>query len=132
MATDNFLEKYMPFKIQSMISDNIFATVEPIEEQFDQQKQQLKELQKRIKELENMGKEVDDGKQLDDILKMQGSKQKKYLKLKEIFTQHEFQVYKGLHKVVMKDHGIPLLKKRGFVMPGQKKVLSEDEREEYK
>lgn len=45
-----------------MISDNIFATVEPIEEQFDQQKQQLKELQKRIKELENMGKEVDDGK----------------------------------------------------------------------
>lgn len=35
MATDNFLEKYLPFKIQQMVSDNIFATIEPIEEIFD-------------------------------------------------------------------------------------------------
>ena len=38
--------------------------------------------------------------------------------------------YKRLHKMVVNDKGIPTLKKRGYHIPGQRKVLDDEEREE--
>ena len=34
-----------------------------------------------------------------------------------------------MHKIVMADQGIPTLKKRGFTMPGSRKILETSERD---
>ena len=82
LATDNYLEKYLPFKIQFMVSEAIKHAV------FDH-----------------------------DALH-------KY----KIF---EYDVYKGFHRIVMEDEGIPTLKKRAFEMPGYKRVMDDDAQEVY-
>ena len=38
--------------------------------------------------------------------------------LSEHFEEHEFKIYKRFHRIVMKDLGLPTLKKRAFQMPG--------------
>ena len=78
MATDNYLEKYLPFQIQTMISQSI------------------------------------------DCILAQEYKNK--------FQQHENEVFVKLHKSVMNDQGIPTLKKRGFEIDGQRKILETSER----
>ena len=51
------------------------------------------------------------------------------LTLLEHYKQFEFKVFKVIHKVVMADQGIPTLKKRGFTMPGSRKILETSERD---
>ena len=45
-----------------------------------------------------------------------------------VFKMHEQKVYKRLHKWVVNDKGVPTLKKRGFAIPGQRKILEAEER----
>jgi hypothetical protein len=47
------------------------------------------------------------------------------------FKQFEYAAYKIIHKSVLSDEGIPTLKKRGYEMPGYKKILEKDERDIY-
>ena len=39
MATDNYLEKYLPFRIQMMISDSLENLIDPIYSQLQDLKQ---------------------------------------------------------------------------------------------
>jgi hypothetical protein len=39
------------------------------------------------------------------------------------FKAFEYTAYKRIHKHVLQDEGIPTLKKRGYQMPGYKKIL---------
>ena len=43
----------------------------------------------------------------------------------------EYDVYKGFHRIVMEDEGVPTLKKRAFEMPGYKKIMDDDARDMY-
>jgi hypothetical protein len=83
LATDNYIEKYLPFKIQSTISESLFSFLE---------------------------------KDCEDYKK---------------FKAFEYIAYKRIHKFVLQDEGIPNLKKRGYQMPGYKKILEKDERDIY-
>jgi hypothetical protein len=83
LATDNYIEKYLPFKIQNMVSESLLSFLE---------------------------RETDAHKR---------------------FKQFEYQAYKRIHKFVISDEGIPNLKKRGYQMPGYKKILEKDERDIY-
>ena len=44
------------------------------------------------------------------------------------FKDHEYKKYKQLHGQVITDEGIPSLKKRGYAMPGYRRVLDDSER----
>ena len=88
MATDNFIEKYLPFKIQCMVSESLECV-------FDR-------LDRLVPETEP-----------EDELRKGGPRN-----FKGVFKMHEQKVYKRLHKWVVNDKGIPTLKKRGFVIPG--------------
>lgn len=83
LATDNFLEKYLPFKIQNIVSESLLSFLEKDSQHFKD------------------------------------------------FKQFEYMAYKRIHKFVLQDEGIPNLKKRGYQMPGYKKILEKDERDIY-
>ena len=83
MATDNYIEKYLPFKIQNMVSESLFSFLDKDSETFKK------------------------------------------------FKQFEYTAYKKIHKFVLSDEGIPMLKKLGYQMPGYKKILEKDERDIY-
>ena len=51
----------------------------------------------------------------------------KYEKFKEI----EYEIYKDFHRLVLKDDGIPELKKTTFRMPGYRRILSDKEVTDY-
>ena len=47
------------------------------------------------------------------------------------FKQCEYEVYKKLHRDILKDDGVPKLKKTTFRMPGYRQILSDAEIDEY-
>ena len=98
MATDNYIEKYLPFKVQEMISD-CFVSVFP-------------RLDRLLPETEPA-----------DAIRKGGPRD-----FNGVYKMYEHKVYKRLHKLVINDKGIPNLKKRGFTIPGQRKVLDAGDR----
>jgi hypothetical protein len=92
LATDNFLEKYMPFKIQNIVSRNIKAIVPKIWD-LKVQRDYWTEEQTRMYAT--------------------------YARFKE----QEYEIYRELHKEVLKDNGLPALRKSAFSMPGYRKVI---------
>ena len=45
-----------------------------------------------------------------------------------VYRQLEGKVFRGLHRGVVDDEGVPTLKKRGFMIPGNREVMTLDER----
>ncbi len=102
-ATDNFLEKYMPFMVQNLISQNFSVLLEgPPKNHID----------------EKTGKIT-----LAPDRSHWTDKQKKKFELYESFKANEYEIYKGFHSIVLNDDGDPKLKKTGFKMPGYRTVL---------
>ena len=87
-ATDNYIEKYLPFKVQNMISLNL--------------KQTLSKTYKALKGPAFYDKTKWTAKQLRDF---------------ETFTKfktQEYEIYREMHKIVLRDDGEPSLKKTAF------------------
>ena len=114
IATDNYLEKYLPFRMQKMISASLYAFLgripQPEVELTDEDKLVLKQLSADAQ-----------AQHLRD-LKLQRCPKALY----QAFEEKEF---KQMHKVAMADLGIPNLKKRGVYMPGHAEVMEIEERE---
>jgi hypothetical protein len=47
------------------------------------------------------------------------------------YKKFEYATFKALHRVVLEDEGVPKLKKRGFLMPGYRKIMETGERDVY-
>jgi tRNA(Glu) U13 pseudouridine synthase TruD len=47
------------------------------------------------------------------------------------YKKFEYATFKALHRVVLEDEGVPQLKKRGFLMPGYRKIMETGERDVY-
>ncbi len=108
MATDNYLEKYITFRIQKMISETVSSFLEPLDKKVF------------ASEISAFYKRTADEKKKQ--------KQEKPRTLKFLFDEHQHQVFKNLHREVIGDNGIPNLKKRNFQMPGAREVMNNDER----
>ena len=102
-ATDNYLEKYMPFMIQNLISQNLkVLLVSPPKNEID----------------------VKTGKiTLAPDRSEWTQKEKKEFERYESFKANEYEIYKSFHSAVLNDDGNPKLKKTGFKMPGYRTVL---------
>ena len=90
-ATDNYIEKYLPFKIQELVSKNMLSII------------------KRPFTVE----QIMDGKNRE-MTESQMKKQKMYDEFKAI----EHENYKSFHRNILQDDGVPQLKKTTFRMPG--------------
>ena len=102
-ATDNYLEKYLPFLIQNLISANFkFMLVSPPKNQIDEKTGTLIFAPDRSEWT---------------------AKQKKEYEFYESFKENEYEIYKGFHSAVLNDDGNPKLKKTGFKVPGYRTVL---------
>jgi hypothetical protein len=95
LATDNYIEKYLPFRLQAMISDSMFSIFP------------------RQKALES--------KYPDDLT----TEERIDLKKHALYSKHDQNVYKVMHSVVLQDDGMPTLKKSAYNMPGYRKVTQE-------
>jgi hypothetical protein len=100
-ATDNYIEKYLPFELQKLISENMLSVLK--------------------RPLFNNKKKIIDMKP-EDI---------KNLEVYKKFRSSEFGIYKKLHDRVIDDHGVPNLNKRQYNMPGYTEVFKADERVAY-
>jgi len=47
------------------------------------------------------------------------------------YKKLEYATFKALHRVVLEDEGVPQLQKRGFLMPGYRKIMETGERDVY-
>jgi hypothetical protein len=98
LATDNYLEKYLNFSMQSLISRNIHSIVH----KPDLTKQQ---------------------RDKDGNLLPLTEEEKKSLKSYNDFKSFEEKTYKEFHSLVLTDDGFPNLKKTAFKMPGYRRVV---------
>ena len=98
LATDNFIEKYLPFRMQNMISESVmsFVTLTHNEKHHAKPEDPI----------------------ISDFRE----------KVMNKYKQFEYKTYKAMHRDVINDCGIPTLKKRAYQMPGYKKVLDDNER----
>lgn len=48
-----------------------------------------------------------------------------------LYKKYEYETFKGFHRLVMEDHGVPTLKKRAFEMPGYRKIMDDGSRDVY-
>lgn len=103
-ATDNFIEKYLPFQIQEIVSENILGFV------------------KRPFSVEQIMNGVD---------MTMSKEQKAELERYESFKAVEYDSYKKFHRAVLNDDGIPRIKKTTFRMPGYRQILDYDQEEGY-
>ena len=81
-ATDNYIEKYLPFALQALISRNMLASI-------------TRPLLKKKKKQSQMSKEDD-----------------KNLKNYTSFRNCEYAIFKEMHDEIMEDHGVSNLAKR--------------------
>ena len=103
-STDNFIEKYLPFQMQEIVSHNIGSFV------------------KRAFTAEQIAQGAD-----LTMTKEKAEQQERY----NAFKQAEYDMYKRFHRAVLQDDGVPNLKKTSFRMPGYRKILSFNEEEAY-
>lgn len=106
LATDNFLEKYLPFRIQNLISESALSLLGDDGKGSSARKRA---------ELTGTAVDIDRFRQ----------------ECVDRYKAFEYKAYKRLHRVVISDHGAPDLKKRAYKMPGYRKVLDTDERAIY-
>ena len=99
LATDNFLEKYLPFRLQNLISESVLSLLGDSRSGA------------RAAKEEPSGEPA----QLLERFRQQ---------CVDRYKSFEYRAYKRLHRVVFSDEGIPTLKKRAYRMPGYRKVLS--------
>lgn len=101
--TDNYLEKYLPFMVQNIVSLNINSFLKPApKEKFDTETGQVEEAKPR-----------------DEWTMSETLSHDWYENYKAV----EYDIYKDFHRAVLNDDGVPLLKKTAFRMPGYRKVL---------
>ena len=103
-ATDNFIEKYLPFQTQALISDSILSFLKK----------------------PYTAEDVRTGKDMRLT-----AKEKKALAVYDAFKEQEYRTYKEHHRVILNDDGNPTLRKTVFRMPGYRQILADDELEEY-
>lgn len=105
LATDNFLEKYLPFRIQNLISESVLSLL------GDGSGSPAR----------TMRLDSDAARRVERFRQQCVDRYKSF----------EYKAYKRLHRVVISDEGIPTLKKRAYKIPGYRKVLASDERVIY-
>lgn len=108
-STDNYIEKYLPFVCQNMISQNLSAIF-------------------RKRPLDYIDKETGQVVQVNNF----GEGKTKFseietfeFELHDRFKDNEYQIYKERHAVVLNDLGVSNLKKSAFRMPGYKRVVGD-------
>ena len=102
LATDNYLEKYLPFRVQAMVSASILSYLPNHKAVQDEKDSTGKYLQYTAQEMNEI-------------------RQFAY------FKSHEQRVFKELHSHVLSDDGLPTIKKSAFKMPGYRAVAAEIE-----
>lgn len=105
-ATDNYIEKYLPFTMQALISRNLCSFLKDKE---------LDTMQKRKKH------------EVVVLTKEELAEQERFKNFKHV----EYQIYKDFHRIAVNDDGIPKIKKTSFRMPGYRQILSERKIEDY-
>ena len=102
-GTDNYLEKYLPFLIQNLISQNFGSILmAPPKNQMDPKTGKITLV---------AGRDT------------WTAEEKKNYERYEAFKKNEYEIYKEFHNKVLNDDGNPKLKKTGFRMPGYRTVL---------
>ena len=71
-------------------------------------------------------KQIARGEQLN-LTPEQKLMQKQY----DNFKETEYNVDKSFHRVILKDDGIPNIKKTSFKMPGYRQILSDKDEDDY-
>lgn len=108
-ATENYIEKYLPFTIQNMISRNIYEVLP----------------NPQVKTTDEFGDQLLDYQ----VVPLTGEEEAQADRFRK-FKQFEYECYKEIHKTVLGDDGNPTLKKTGFRMPGYRKIITQEEQYE--
>lgn len=109
--TDNFIEKYLPFTIQNIVSKNINSFLHPPPKaKFDAESGKTQPPKPR-----------EEWTQAESLC----------YDWYEKYKAAEYDVYKEFHRVILNDDGVAALKKTAFSMPGYRKVLEGSKIQEY-
>ena len=103
-ATDNFLEKYLPFQIQDLISRNISSFIK---------------------------KPFTDEEILAGADLRLNPEQQKMQNNFDAFKEIEYKIYKENHRRILNDDGLPSIKKTAFRLPDFHQVVTDKNLGEY-